>query len=1118
MFRTTLSGVALLGATMLGASAHADANGMLMQPALSDDHLAFVYAGDIWVADKDGKNARRLTSHPADELMPTFSPDGKQIAFSASYHGNRDVYVVSVDGGQATRLTWHPSADTVTGWSPDGKQVAFTSSRERGIGRSAQLWHVPASGGAPVKQMEAPIFRGAYDKDAEKLAYMPYMPAYNGLYGFSSGWRGHEGGTQPAINILDLEGNSLETIDGGQSNNINPLWIGDTVYFLSDRDDNKVLNIYRYADGSVEKVSDEDMWDIRWFAAEGSDIVYEAGGKLKSLNARNGRSRTLEVNIAPDLPQLMPGWKPASRALSDMVVSPTGKRVLVTARGEVFSVPTKDGSTRNLSDTDGVREYTALWSPKGGSIAFVEDNGSGQSLVITDQSGLKDKRRIALPDGPNFYFLEEWSSDGSYIVFIDNHLNIHHIDLESEEVTRIGGTERRRGTTIDISPDSRYVVYSSVGATFHSDVKIYDTKTGETHTLTDGMAHSVSPAFSHDGKHLFFAASTNVGPQHVGLDMSSQERPNRFGLYAVVLKADGKSPLLPKPGDEKSSEKDAAEDENGDEANEKANEKADEKADAKEEAKDDKEGKAKDAPASIDFDGLSDRIVALPVDLSSYTGLAGGKDGALYFIERSQPGAKRPAPGSGRFAGDWALKRFDFKSKKAATVTKGVFGFEMAHDGVHMALLKPGNRIVFGKAGKSMKPKPVNMSDVRIYVDPKVEWAQILNDVWRMEASYFYDPNMHGLDWDAVYERYKTRLPAVGRREDLNTLIVEMIGEMQVGHNRAGGGDVHREPRVSVGLLGANLEASEGLYKISKVFTGESWNPFLTAPLAAPGIGAGEGDYILAVNGARVTTDENIYAHFEGTVNKQVTLTVSSAPDGSDPRDVIVEPTRSEATLRQWAEVERRRKRVEEATDGRVGYVYLPNTGGAGFTFFNRMFFAQIDKEAMIIDERTNGGGQAANYITDVLSRPYLSGWKDRDGRVFNTPGGGMYGPMVMLIDEGAGSGGDFLPYAFKRLGLGKLIGTRTWGGLIGISANPSLIDGGFLTVPFFRFFTPDNEWRVENEGVSPDLEVTLDPVAFNAGTDAQLEAAIADILRQLEGYQSPELKDAPPFPTEVGQ
>ena len=1087
---------AILASVFICHSASAQQTLMLGQPALSADHLAYVYAGDIWIANRDGSGSRRLTSHPATETNPSFSPDGTLIAFAANYESNTDVYVLSVAGGQPRRLTWHPGDDLPTGWTADGSAVTFVSRRETDHGRSGQLYHASLAGGLPENQMEARVFEGVYDAADGRFAYIIFGPAYNGLFGGTAGWKGYRGGTTPAIQIMDLRADTVTTVPGEGSTNFNPMWLGDQLYFLSDRDD-ETYNVFRYdsTSGAVTKASDEAIWDVLSADAHGSNIVYESGGRLMQLDLTSGQATEIVIRINPDLPQLRPQWKDASRTLQGADISPSGKRVIVTARGEIFTVPVDDGSTRNVSGTGDVREYPGLWSPDGDEIAYVVESTDGQSLVVADQTGMGDSRRFEL--GPFFYGLLEWSTAGDgRIAFQDNHLSLYTIDLGDGDIERIATGSRRDQIEATFSPDGGWLAYTLERPNYHRDLMLLDLASGERVVVTDALADVAAPAFSRDGNYLYFAASTNSGPTQSGLDMTSQERPYRAGLYAVVLAADGKSPLLAETGDEGDG------DDVGDDV-------GDDDADGEDE-------ESETVETRIDADGIEQRIVALPVAERNYSDLSVADGGDLYYVQNLQPGVSNEPPGGNGNGG--SLWRFDWEEKEASSVLGGVDDFVISADGTKILIAKSDDSLAVAEIGDALEPEALDMSGVRVRVDPREEWAQIFDETWRMENEYFYDPDMHGLDWQAVYARYQPLVRHVGRREDLNRLLVQMIAEMQVGHNRVGGGDLHREQGANTGLLGANLEIDDGRYRLRRVYTGETWNPFIRAPLAQPGNEARAGEYILAVNGQELTSQHNIFDRLQGLVGKQVTLTVGPRADGRNARDIVVEPVDAEFMLRLWAWIEDNRRAVDEATDGRVGYVYLPNTAGAGYTFFNRMFFAQIDKDAMIIDERSNGGGQAANYITDVLGRRHLSGWKDRDGQVFNTPAGAMHGPKIMMIDQDAGSGGDFLPYSFRHLGIGKLIGTRTWGGLIGIFANPRLMDGGIVSVPFFRFYDAEHNWTVENQGVTPDIEVALDPIATNNGRDTQLERAVEDVLGQLEGYVSPVPADAPPYPTELGQ
>lgn len=1071
-----------VAAIALSTGAQAETK-LLKEAAISEKQIAFTYGGNIWVADRDGGNPRQLTTRQAPESRPLFSPDGNTIAFSATYDGNTDVYTVPVTGGQPTRLTWHPEADIVQGWTPDGSKILFTSRREMTNGRSAQVWHIGAKGGFPEKVMDAVIQDGVWDARGERIAYQPYITAHRG----SSGWRNHRGGSTPPIWILNPKTGDLTEIPHERASDTNPMWVGDDVYFLSDRSGMK--NIWRYDSRAktVSMVTDEKIWDIDYASAHGTTIIFTGtNGDVKELDTRRGRVRDIDVTVTPDLPEARPQWKNAISNLTSYGLSPTGKRALLTARGDIYTVPLEDGSTRNLTRTSGIKEAAALWSPKGDQIAYLSDEAKAWKLILADQAGAVAK---SFDLGGDDYQLALWSPDGSKILYTDNHLGFYALDLTSGETTKIYTDNRRSGATGTVSADGKWFAYTKAQANFFNDIYLYNFESGSHTKITDGMSHAASPVFSPDGNYLYFAASTNAGPTAVGLDMSTQERPQRFGLYGVVLAADGKSPLLPKSGDEEA--------------------KSDDK-------KSDEDKKSEAATTKVDLDGIQNRIVALPVAERNYSGLQVASDGSLFFVESPQAGGSIEP--NGRGPRDSTLMRFDFKDKKAGTAMDRILDFALSGDGKMVIVRTPENALMTAKAEKNIKAERLNTSDVKAFINPREEWAQIFDETWRLEKQYFYAPNMHGLDWDGIYKKYQPLVAHVATRADLNRLLVDMISELQVGHNRTGGGDLYADDPVRIGLLGADLRIEGGKYRVKRIYSGENWNPFLDAPLAAPGIGVSEGDFIHAVNGAPVDASSNIYAHFIETVGKQVTLSVSSDGIAANAHDVVVEPIANERQLRHWAWVEGNRKRVEEASGGRVGYVYLPNTAGGGFTYFNRMFFAQSDKKAMIIDERQNGGGQAANYITDVLSRQYLSSWKDRDGMTYDTPGGGVFGPKVMLIDQDAGSGGDFLPYSFKRMGIGKLIGKRTWGGLIGISANPTLIDGGFLTVPYFRFYTPDGEWRVENEGVAPDIDVMLNPAEVNAGTDSQLEIAIKEVLDQLETYKPVILEDAPALPTKLGQ
>ena len=1101
---------------------------LLRQPAVSKEHLAFVYGGDIWVSDRDGRRPVQITSHPASEYAPHFSPDGKWIAFSANYDNNTDVYVVPVEGGQPRRLTWHPAADVVTGWSADGRRVLFVSNREVANSRSGQLYEVSLDGGYEHKVMKAVAMEGVWSPDGRRLAYRPYLMAYSG----ASGWRQHRGGDTPPIWIIDPAGKELEKIPHVNASDSNPMWIGNDVAFISDRNGGAAnLFLYDSRTREVRQLTHEAIWDVRNAGAYGDSVVYEAGGELKSLDIGSGQVQPIPIHLAAQSLQARPQWKDVGKNVTSAWLSPSGKRVLITARGDVFSVPVKDGSVRNLTATSGVREADALWSKDGQRVAYLSDEGGVQALLVRDAEGLQKPVRHALGN-LGYITLLGWTPDARRIVFQDNHLHLYAVELSGDAVALIDTSQRRGAFLTTFSPDGQWIAYTVVGENYLTKIRLHNFATGQSADLADSFVQTDNPVFA-DGGLLFFTASIDAGPTRVSLDMSSQERPLRKAIYAAVLTADGKSPLAPKTGDEdlKGGKAKDADKSKGDK-NEKGAK--GEKGDKNEDGDNGEDG-AKTAaagrtnksamtraekpikPTRIDLAGLSDRFVPIPVAERNYDNIIVASDGALFYLSRRQPGSSTEPPGPAREA-DAELYRYSFEDRTEKSVKTHLVDVSASADRKKLLLNLAEGKMEVADANEKMESKPVDLSGLRMFVDPRQEWRQIFEEAWRMEQQYFYDPNMHGLDWRAVRARYEPLLEFVQRREDLNDLLVEMIGELQVGHNRISGGDVHSERPTGVGLLGADFKVEGNLYRIEKIYRGDRWNPFMVGPLAAAGVKASEGDAILAINGHALDATVNLFSLLAGTVDKQVSITLSADGTAKTARTVIVIPIASETGLRQWDWVRRNREYVHRKTGGKVAYVYLPDTADSGYTFFNRMFFSEIDRDALIVDDRRNSGGQAANYVLEVLNRKYLAGWKDRDGLVFNTPAAAIYGPKVMLIDQDAGSGGDFFPYGFRHLGLGKLIGTRTWGGLIGISANPPLIDGGRLTVPFFRMYTPEGEWRVENEGVAPDAEVPLDPRAVNEDRDPQLDAAIAEVLEQLKSATPLPLKSAPPYPTQLGK
>lgn len=1067
-----------IAVTVLGLSAQALAlneTRLLEQPDISEQHIAFVHGGDIWLANRDGSDPRQLTSHPASETKPLFSPNGQWLAFSADYHGNDDVYVISINGGPAKRLTWHPSHDLVTDWSGDGEKVFFTSNRAALNTRSAQLFSVPVSGGEPQKYMEAVVAEGKFAPDGETLAYRPNRLPNNE----TAGWRLHRGGSTPPVWLLNKEADKFTELPRANASHHHPFWLNDQLYMLSDRDD-VAANLYRYNGQTLEQLTQFSDWDIASANGHGDTIVFAKGGYLYLFKPATGEQQRLQLHLAAPAPQLEPDWVDASSMITQYDLSRTGKRVALTARGDIFSVAVEHGPTRNLTTTDGEREYTAIWHPDGDRIAFIQDD-TQQTVVIAPHDGIGEAKRYALP-GSSYYNLLAWSPDGQRIALSDNHINLFLFDTESGELEQIHSGERRWDQQVAFSPDGQFIAFNALNAVGFSKVYLFDIGAEKKHALTEGMSFASNPVFSND--FLFFTASVNAGPAVSWLDLSAQERPVRMGIYALSLRNDVPSPVAPRLSDEEAP-------------------RADEAGQESEEA----------SAFTIDLEGLQHRISALPVGEQFYQQLAIAADGSLYYMIQPQDGIKTPSGGPNQMT----LMRYDFEKREAARVTDGIAGYDLSADGKQLLTFSAPSTLAVGPAAEKFEGKPLALNQVKSFVDPRQEWQQIFDDVWRMQKEYFYAENMHGIDWQAVNDKYAALLPHVKRRADLNTVLVGMISELQVGHNNVGGGDVFRGESDNVGLLGAEFTSVGDRYQISTIYRGDPWSPDLHAPLAAPGLALSEGDFIMAVNGQPITTQRALHAYFVGTAGQAVTLTIADDASGQNAREVTITPTTNDSQLKQWHWIQRNQRYVDEQSEGQIAYVYLPNTTDAGYYFFNRMFFPQANKPALLIDERRNGGGQAANYITELLARPHLSGWYERDAEVWTTPGAAIHGPKTMLIDQDAGSGGDFLPWSFAYLDLGTTIGTRTWGGLIGISHNPDLIDGGRLTVPFFRFFTPEGEWAVENEGVTPDIEVILNPLEVNAGRDPQLERGVRETLRQLQANPPRNYRQAPALPTKVG-
>lgn len=1094
---------------------------LLSMPAVSAKNIAFVYSEDLWIAELDGSIPRRLTSDLGLESMPVFSPDGSLIAFSAQYDGNTDVYTIPVTGGTPTRLTWHPGPDTVRAFTPDGKSVLFSSPRNVYSSRHQQLFTVPLTGGMPT-QLPIPWgFEASYSPDGKYIAYTPVRDV-------TAQWKHYRGGTHGRIWIYDVKTHDVVEIaqPEGRCNDNDPVWVGSTLYFRSDRageynvfsydaESKKVTQITRYTDFPVLDIN----------AGDGK-IILEQGGYLHLLTPGESVPQRIKVGVAIDAVEARARFLKGTKYVRGASVSPSGARAAVEFRGEIITVPADKGDPRNLTNSAGVHDRDPAWSPDGKTIAYFSDASGEYELVLAPQDG-KGKARVIPLQGNGFYSNAVWSRDGKKIAYQDNSQSLYWIDVESAKITQIVEPKygRSRGLKASSwSPDSNWIAYSVDTAAQIARVHIYSLKENKSYPVTDGLSESTEPVFDANGKYLYFLTSDSTGmSKHGFMQSASDSRTPRWSIYMAVLQKDTPSPFLKESDEEKGKSEEKTPSprlRSGDDAGKKAE--GEDKADA-----DDKkpEKPAKKEPSfKIDFEGLDQRIVSMPVSSGNYAGLSTGSANQVYFLSRSELGGR---------GGSASLSRYDVEKRKEDTVQASVSAYELTPDGRKLLYASGGSWFITSSTGgggsaaapsgggrrggdggsAASGPGRLKLDSIEVRIDPRAEWKQIFHEAWRVNRDYFYDPNMHGADWNAVRAKYEVFLPHLTNGGDLYRVIRWMLSELAVGHSYTTPGErLHDRRSVPGGLLGADYEEANGRYRFKKIYTGLNFTSELRSPLTAPGVNVKEGEYLLAVNGQDLKPPTNLYSLFENTAGKTVELKVGPNADGKDSRTVSVEPLGSELALRNREWVEGNLRKVAEATDGRVGYVYVPDTAGQGLAYFKRYFFPQIDKQALIIDERFNSGGQIADYYIDLLRREPISRWAPRYGADWRTPSAAMHGPKVMIVDEGAGSGGDMLPWMFKKFKVGLVVGKRTWGGLVGISGYPGLMDGGSVTAPSFAIWSPEEGFIVENEGVAPDHDVEMWPKDLIAGKDPQLEKAIALALEALKNEPAREDK-RPAYP-----
>jgi tricorn protease len=1085
----------------LGASALDVADTRLVsEPATSGRLVAFAYANDLWIAAIDGSGVRRLTSHPGVESGPRFSPDGSLLAFTGRYEGNTDVYVVPVAGGVPRRLTYHPGEDRALGFTPDGKAVLFSSAREVHTARYTQLFTVPVEGGFPTRLPIPNATKAAISPDGKTTAYVPIAEAFNQ-------WKRYRGGTAARILLFDNASYAAEQVPqpAGRCNDTDPVWIGDRLYFRSDRDGEFNLYAFDRATKAVTRLTTHDDFPVQGVQAGGGRIVYEQGGFVHVLDPAAGGETRLKLGVAADLVERRPRWAKGAKWIRAASLSPSGARVAFEFRGEIVTLPREKGDDRDLTQSPGVHDRSPAWSPDGKWIAYFSDEGGEYGLVLEPQDGRGAPRRIAL-QGAGFYFNPKWSPDSKKLSFTDNSLSVFVLDVASGAQTKVS-SERFYGPAPVLhhawSPDSRYLAYTQNSPTYFNRLSIYSIAEKKSYAVSDGLADAKNPVWDASGKYLYFLVSTDAGPANDWFSQANADIRTVQQVYLCVLAKGVPSPLAKESDEEKPGEKDKAEPKEKIETKDAAA-----AADAKEGDKGTKTEAAKKdekkpVTVKLDPDGLSQRIVAMPLKAGVYADLFPGPANQLFY---------RRAASTDHDA-DAAVYRYDLEKRKEDTLLDKADAFALSADTKRALVKVKDDWHVVDVADKLDLAKfKLDVGRIQVRVDPPAEWAQMLDEAWRINRDYFYDPGYHGADWPAMRKKYAAFVPDLATRNDLFRVIQWMLSELSVGHSYEAPGDSAFEGEsVPGGLLGADYEIANGRYRFKKVFGGLNWTPDLRAPLTEPGVDVKTGEYLLAVEGRELRAPDNLYERFERTANRIVEITVGPSPDGKGSRTVKVVPLEDERALRNRDWVEGNLRRVTEATGGKVAYVYVPNTADLGHTYFKRYFFPQADRPAIIVDERYNGGGSVADYYIDILRRPVVSYWAMRYGADLKTPIAGIHGPKVMLIDETAGSGGDLLPWMFRKFALGPLVGKRTWGGLVGILGFPVLMDGGRVTAPNLAFWT-DEGFGIENEGVPPDVEVEQVPKDVIAGKDPQLEKAIEIVLAEL-AKNPPATPKRPPYP-----
>ncbi len=1042
----------------------AESGHIFRYPDIHKDTIVFVYGGDIWKGKTTGGPAERLTTNDGEELFPKISNDGKMIAFSGQYDGNTDIYTMNMFGGEITRVTYHPGSDTVVGWDPVKNKIIFSSTRNS-FGRYTNLYLINPDGTGLEKLIMHEAAWGSFSADGSKIAYNKVAREHRT-------WKRYKGGLAQDIFIYDLKSNIDKRITKFRGTDRSPVWIGEEIYFTSDR--NGTLNLYSYntETGKITRKTSHKKFDVRRASAGPANIIYEHGGTLKIFDPVKNLSYDPGIKILADAPETRPYIKNVKNFITSFDCSPSGKRALITARGEIFTVPEKDGPTRNISSDCGSNDKDGIWSPDGKRIAFISDRSGEHELYIVDSLGNNKPIRLTeYKDGYRQNLL--WSPDGKMLIFADQTLSFYIVEISTKKITKVDKAEYEN-VDIDLkdkpiydyswSPDSRFIAYSKMDSDLVTKIYIYSVEKKVSECVSNGTFNDFHPVFSKDGKHLIFVSHRYFNPVYGDFDWEMVYK-NSSGIYSISLTTDA-PPLLPFMSDESG------------------------------ELKEKKKSTSK-IITKIDFDGISERIEKLPVPPSNYRKLTINSEN-IFYLNSDKGDYNRFQY---RSLGPRNLCAFSLKTRKEKILVKGVSGYKLSSKGTHLAF-KKGKSIGIMKAVVKGKEKIINLSKLKMKIDPKKEWNQLYNETWRFERDFYYEPAMKGNDWKAIGNKYGELLKSASYRGDVGYLIGEMIGELSTSHTYVFGGDKKRKAeRTGTGMLGVDwkIDKKNNLYRFGKIYRTPDWTRNVIPPLTGPGRNVEEGDYLLKINGKDVNTKKNIYMYFEDKADEVITITTNSKPILTGAKQIKVKTIRGEYTLRYQDWVEQNRKKVEKSSGGKIGYIHFPDTFNGTAREFPKYFLSQLTKKGLIIDGRYNGGGLDPSIFLRRLNRKIHSYWTRRYSTDQISPPNAINAHMVLLTNKQAGSGGDELPFVFKTLKMGPVIGTRTWGGLVGVSMFIKLMDGGGITAPDYRIYDTKGKWIIENYGVDPDIPIDNDSLKMSGGIDSQLETGIKYILEKLK-------------------